>query len=472
MNANRRQATQKSFEAILQDLAHPKAAVRRRAIKALAVTADTNVVSELEAALTNSDTKMRLGALQVLQLRQCWEGVPDAIALLNDSTEAVREAAAKYLSESGDARALPALVAGIDQTGYEGAAALFAFDEPGREAALAILKRGTGPNLGNVLYSIRNNATDDPRFVPPLIVLLQSDDPDIREKAAEVLGEFRDGRAVDPLIEALHDTAHGVRIAAVGALGNSGDVRAIAPLITALEDTKWPVRYQAIPALAAFGAECAVEPLLQMLMRPGLFSFERDLVASTLGMLGDARAIEPLLAITNDPEDEIADDVGRELGLLGDRRAVPALLRILRSSYRYRRNEAAEALSMMKETSAVEPICKALDDDQIDAEALAIALGRLRDRKAIPSLRNAVDQDGSLAKVSLQALAELGAIEVLVECLQHNSAAVRSQVAELLGQFGEQCGENEVVVKVLKAASSDSESRVRSAAKKALRRFK
>lgn len=69
-----------------------------------------------------------------------------------------------------------------------------------------------------------------------LIEALKDTDKNIREIAAEALGEIGDVRAVDPLINALKDGDSFVRGYAAEALGKIGDERAIGSLTKALND--------------------------------------------------------------------------------------------------------------------------------------------------------------------------------------------------------------------------------------------
>lgn len=74
-------------------------------------------------------------------------------------------------------------------------------------------------------------------------------DYDVREDAADALGEIGDARAVEPLIAALGDPDDDVREAAAEALGNIGDPRAADPLRAALNDPVGGVRTEAEKAL-------------------------------------------------------------------------------------------------------------------------------------------------------------------------------------------------------------------------------
>src|SRR5207248_457466 len=85
------------------------------------------------------------------------------------------------------------------------------------------------------------------RAVLPLIDRLHSEDQDLREKAAEVLGKLHDDRATEPLIDALSDKEAEVRWRAAAALGEMKDPAAGEPLIKALRDPEESVRSKRSP---------------------------------------------------------------------------------------------------------------------------------------------------------------------------------------------------------------------------------
>nr|MDO8078634.1 HEAT repeat domain-containing protein [Candidatus Freyarchaeota archaeon] len=127
----------------------------------------------------------------------------------------------------------------------------------------------------------------------------------VRWRAANAL-EIGDPRAVEPLIRALQeDEDYSVRSTAARVLGEIGDPRAVEPLIRALqEDEDWEVRESAAMALAEFEGDRVVEALIQAL-RDGE-SVVRMKAAWSLGIIGDARALEPLREAVEREESEAA----------------------------------------------------------------------------------------------------------------------------------------------------------------------
>jgi HEAT repeat protein len=78
------------------------------------------------------------------------------------------------------------------------------------------------------------------------------------------------------------------------------------------------VRFAAAAALGEIGDARAVEPLVAALQDRTL----REVAARALGQIGDARAVEPLLAALQDPEEEVRVAAVSALGEIMDARVV------------------------------------------------------------------------------------------------------------------------------------------------------
>ena len=125
-----------------------------------------------------------------------------------------------------------------------------------------------------------------------IIGALEDEYLDLREAAAEALGQLASPAAVQPLLRAMHDTTDlAVRIASVYALGMIGDQRAVDPLISLLGDTNE-------------------------------HPHARGMAAEKLGEFGDGRALEPLRAALKDPSAEVRFWAAFALGDLGNPRAL------------------------------------------------------------------------------------------------------------------------------------------------------
>ena len=103
-----------------------------------------------------------------------------------------------------------------------------------------------------------------------------------------------------------------VRTAAAVALARIGDARAVEPLITTLSDPTGGVCTAAVEALVEIGVP-AVEPLVAALIGPNPGWSVRKAAVETLGKIGDARAVEPLVAALGDQDEFVRRDASEAL---------------------------------------------------------------------------------------------------------------------------------------------------------------
>jgi HEAT repeat protein len=117
----------------------------------------------------------------------------------------------------------------------------------------------------------------------------------------------------------------------------------------------------------------AVKPLVSLLLSPpSIFSEPRCLAAEALGMIGGEEAVLGLIEVLDlydldslDPqvrfaEETVRDQAARQLGILGEERAIGPLLRCLRENHL---RGAAEALASFREKRAIPDIIEMLEDD-------------------------------------------------------------------------------------------------------------
>ena len=180
--------------------------------------------------------------------------------------------------------------------------------------------------------------------------------------------------------------------------------------------------------------------------------------ASKLGALGDANAVEPLIAALNDePYLQPAVAMAKALGEIGDPRAVDVLVSMTSSSRPPEtRREAAEALAKIGDPRAVEPlitvleaglVCdagawadKAVANALAAAQAAAIALGDLKDPRCVEPLIAAIERFHSEAVTALCKVGDARAAGPLIAILEQgpkkSSAFERLTITRGLGDIG------------------------------------
>jgi HEAT repeat protein len=222
-----------------------------------------------------------------------------------------------------------------------------------------------------------------PAAVEPLINALRNTSPFLRSAAAEALGGIKDPRAVEPLIRSvLSDSYEYARAEAAWALASMEDPRAVEPLIEALTDQHQDVRATAELALARLGP-LSIEPLIKVLNKKGTAALRNSAVRA-LGGIKDSSVVEPLIRALDDAA--VRDSAAIALGELKEPKAVEPLVRILKDRAHSSSSYVAAALIKIGSPS-VEPLGKALNDnDQAVRRLAVIALGEIRDPKAIAAL--------------------------------------------------------------------------------------
>ncbi len=201
---------------------------------------------------------------------------------------------------------------------------------------------------------------------------------------------------------------------------------------------------------------------------------ERRVAAERLGELGHARAISALIHASGRGGGEMAKHAAvRALTTIG-RPALPFLIDTLANDMEsvFRRASAAEALGLIGENRAVKPLLKSLkDDNSMDVRLHSVvALARLRDERAVPYLVGALlDESGG---VRVQAATALGlfrsrkAVGPLIKALQDEKWYVRQHSARSLGLIGDKRS-----VGPLRSRLRDGRPAVARAAKESLARL-
>jgi HEAT repeat protein len=343
-------------------------------------------------------------------------------------------------------------VDGADPNGHvlhtsPGSVAQSCLDEFGSVATPALLsamKRGNANQRANALFIL--SMTGDPRGIQPTIdAMLHDRSAHVRHTAVERL------RSDDPqpFVKALKDPVTGER--AAWALRFIKDPTTIDPLIDALQHSKvWSIRNNAADALGDFGGARAVEPLLAATRDPE--GFVRLTAVSALGRTRDPRVFEPLIAMLNGDDIPVAFNAAAALGVLKDRRAVEPLIRVLERydppqsglPVNYRRTllreTAATALGAIGDFRATPALVGALHDPEINLPGIAaLALAELGDPTAIEPLIGAMDAAVSLSRARMaEALGKLNAsqaVEPLIALLNDRDVTTRMSAAEALGKL-------------------------------------
>ena len=212
-------------------------------------------------------------------------------------------------------------------------------------------------------------------------------------------------RAVGPLVFAFRHSGWVVRHPVIEGVGAIGDVGAVDMLVEALGDRNPGVRRRASKALAKIG-KGAVNALLVTLEN---HDWElRRRAAEVLGIIGDPRAVQPLVAALGDQDIGVRWQAIRALGRIGAA-AVEPLVSVLGTTTNGVRWWAAAAVEKLG-ASAVQALIRALSDKNWELRQQAVeVLGALGDKRAVePLVAMLKDSNGGVVTRAAVALEKLG----------------------------------------------------------------
>lgn len=134
-------------------------------------------------------------------------------------------------------------------------------------------------------------------------------DPRARWVAGRALGRIPSQASSDALIAGLKDAQPMARVAAARGLQDLGERRAVPALVKALNDPGAVVRAAVLDTLGTLGSSAEVKPVLAELSAPHNFIrgkglFVRAHAATTLGKLGGDEAIDALIDLLDDRDED------------------------------------------------------------------------------------------------------------------------------------------------------------------------
>ena len=139
------------------------------------------------------------------------------------------------------------------------------------------------------------------------------------------------------------------------------DPQAIKFLMSELRDVNKETRRSAVMKLGMMGGDAAVRTLINIVTDWNEDLLVRGRAAQMLGIMGDPRAVDPLIRALNVPGYQAQLNAVEALGKLGNTRAVPFLLDIANDPTRDRVRAAARASLRLlghddPSTTLIEPI--------------------------------------------------------------------------------------------------------------------
>ncbi len=283
-------------------------------------TSRDETLATLITMLADSEPVRRRGAAWALGVMGERAAIGALQAALNDSSDSVKDMAAKALKElkTQAAVSLPyneELFAAEDtppaKPTPQRSVILPVGHKSAQSSAPAPVKRpsnplarsgGSKPSSASVLKDRLMRKSDGgvaSSEVGDLLKKLWDKDWETRQMAVERLGYLGDESVVMPLLETLNDEDEQVRFAAVRALGNYPSETAAQGLLSALHDPILIVKDAAGEELGKMNGY-AFPGLMSLIHDPALDADTRGVVIETLGRIADPSAMEILIACLED----------------------------------------------------------------------------------------------------------------------------------------------------------------------------
>jgi len=396
-------ANAQSLEALVAALNDATPGVRKQAATSLAQLGDPQAIQPIIAALQKRDEATRDDLLKALV----------QLSANLDETERVTrvvEPFAEFLVDDNPHMRTIATAA-LDQMGWKpdqsaiGAAYWLAKEQwdraieigvPAAVPLVALLKDQDKQVRQTAVQSLLRIG---PAAADILVAALKEESEEIRQGAYWVLIKLGP-HVIETLIAALNDESEEIRLAIARALGQIGDPRAVVPLISLFQDLDWSVRRDAYKSITKIGKP-AVKELLNALTHPSEeIKWGAARTLETLGWkpgkdtigasywiikgewhrcveIGEP-AIPPLIKTLGHWDNDVCKEATGTLINIG-RPAVPALIEMLNQENPTVRIYAANALGVIGDERAEEPLRAMLSDpDKAVSQAASEAISAIQ----------------------------------------------------------------------------------------------
>ncbi len=182
----------------------------------------------------------------------------------------------------------------------------------------------------------------------------------------------------------------------------------------------------------------AVKPLIEALRTNDLYALR--LGVRILGLIGDERALSPLVKLSSHPDWKVRSVVAFALGRIGKKRATSVLISALRDSVDLVRKSAAVGLGELNDERAISSLLRSLSDPFYAVRnAAAQDLAKLGGSVLDSLLTILQEPPGEGRYFVIQVLGEIGnkrALKPLVSLLQARDWATRAFAAQAIGGIG------------------------------------
>ena len=281
----------------------------------------------------------------------------------------------------------------------------------------------------------------DEEIAADLLPLAQTEDPEVRQRVAHVLGVSGWTGAIKTLKSMATDLNGHVRAAAYSALGWLCTEEDVDFIVSGLSDKYPDVREAAVGALIIIGGSKVVAKFTADLYHEDA---ERQRLAVTaLGWIGELDVVEPLLKAINHPDPGVRKSAINSLIRIGHVTDYAPITMALNDENSAVRKSAVSALVALRGEEAVDDIRLLLEDDDVWVRYHTIsAFGELGQRRYAPLVIPYLDAELDIIKLAAaEALAQMGsreAVPVLNQLKDDRNEDLASAAQMALQRIGEE----------------------------------
>lgn len=200
----------------------------------------------------------------------------------------------------------------------------------------------------------------DPQAIPVIKSVITDNDRTLNYEAMEALRKIG-APAVSTIISLMNYNSYFIKECSIEILGESGTPEAAACLVKFLKGNDWYLKDKAVSALIKIGSP-SVEFIIE-----GLRNKDPEIQALSvfiLGKIGDKQAVEALIEVLNNKENESFLRVKsmEVLRKIGDKKTIAPIIKCLQDEDEEIRFTAIETLGQYRCREAIEPLHKLIKD--------------------------------------------------------------------------------------------------------------
>ncbi|HEX9983185.1 MAG TPA: HEAT repeat domain-containing protein [Thermoanaerobaculia bacterium] len=353
----------------------------------------------------------------------------------------------KFLGWSGDARALPVLLAHLElpDTAEVAAQALIDFGPSALPDILTTLRNADEDEIVALLLRVIN-VVGGPDAIPSILGFLDHENPTIRRLAIETLGEIPDPGSIDYLLAKLDDHDVASQQAAVNSIsalvGAFPEIKqdVLSKIKRLLQSSSTPIKLNSLSVYVNIQGEGYHDELL--LASKDSDPVIRQKAVSLMGKFGEERFADQLVLSLADEATSVRVAGINAIVRLRPETGIEPLISSLEDHDIWIRTAAAQALGEYRHPDALQPLMRHLEHDPPPVRIAVIeALGKSENPQVKDVLFRCLgESDLEIRRAAILALARVPGSDVfdrIVTALTDEDWRIRAAAATALGVRGD-----------------------------------